>query len=193
MEIQNLLNITIRQELRKWLTANSTTEAFCWVSNICVTPKPNMILGLDVVEEALCFGWIDSIGQKTPEGILAMRISPRRKNGNWTELNKERVRRLEKLGLMTDEGRKCLPDMSEESFVIHPRIMDALKGKSIVYENYLKFPELYRRIRIDTIQYALVVLKKEDVFEKRLEKFIENTGQGKMYGAWHDFGRLLDY
>jgi len=193
MEIQNLLNITTRQELRKWLIANSTTEEFFWVPNICVTPKPDMILGLDVVEEALCFGWIDSIGQKTPGGILAMRISPRRKNGNWTELNKERVRRLEKLGLMTDEGRKCLPDMSEKSFVIHPRVMDALKEKPIVYENYLKLPDLYRRIRIDTIQYALMILKKEDVFEKRLRKFIENTEQGKMYGAWHDFGRLLDY
>jgi len=59
-------------------------------------------------------------------------------------------------------------------------------------KNYLKFPNLYQRIRVDTIQYALVVLKQEEVFEKRLKKFIENTKQEKMYGAWNDNGRLLE-
>ena len=45
---------------------------------------------LDVVEEALCFGWIDSTLKKLPDGRLAQRISPRRKNSHWTELNKQR-------------------------------------------------------------------------------------------------------
>ena len=62
-----------------------------------VTPKTDTVQGLDVVEEALPFGWIDNIGKKTPDGILAVRIAPRKKNSNWTELNKARVRRLEKL------------------------------------------------------------------------------------------------
>ena len=54
----------------------------------------------------------------------------------------------------------------------------------------MKFPELYRRIRIDTIHQ---VKKEPELFIKRLEKFIENTKQGKMYGAWNDNGRLSEY
>ncbi|MGE8205965.1 YdeI/OmpD-associated family protein [Heyndrickxia sp. NPDC080065] len=192
MEIENLLNISTRQELREWLTDNSTKETSCWIP-LSISPKPNLILGLDAVEEALCFGWIDNSGKKTPDGILAGRFTPRRKNSSWTELNKERVRRLERLGLMTDEGRKCLPDMSESSFKIHPRVMQALKSNPGVYEKFLEFPELYRRVRVDTIQSCLKKGKKqEEVFEQRLNKLIENTQQGKMYGAWNDSGRLLE-
>ena len=94
---------------------------------------------------------------------------------------------------MTGRGRKCLPDMSEGSFKIHPRVMAALREKLEVYKKLLALPYLSRRIRIDTIQYSLVVKRQEAVFEKRLQKFIENTALGKMYGAWNDNGRLLDY
>jgi len=52
------------------------------------------------------------------ETELAQRLSPRSKNSSWTELNKERVRRLERLGLMRKEGREALPDMDPESFRI---------------------------------------------------------------------------
>ena len=68
---------------------------------------------IDAVEEALCFGWTDS-SQKVIEGVRYQRFSPRRKGSVWTELNKERVRRLERLNLMTDAGRSILPNMGEE-------------------------------------------------------------------------------
>ncbi|MNP82243.1 hypothetical protein D3C76_1808220 [compost metagenome] len=53
----------------------------------------------------------------------------------------------------------------------------------------MNFPELYRRIRIDTIQQ---VKNQQELFMKRLDKFIENTKQDKMYGSWNDNGRLID-
>ena len=80
-------------------------------------PSPGTLCYLDVVEECLCFGWIDTTRKKLPDGKLIQRLTPRSKNSKWSELNKERVRRLEKLGFMTDEGRKSLPDMSLD-FVI---------------------------------------------------------------------------
>ena len=63
-----------------------------------------MLWYLDAVEEALCFGWIDST-VKTIDGVTLQRFGKRVKNSQWTELNKERCRRLEALGLMTDSGR----------------------------------------------------------------------------------------
>ncbi|MBP5681015.1 MAG: hypothetical protein J6X31_08215 [Bacteroidales bacterium] len=64
---------------------------------------------LDVVEEALCFGWIDSTIKKMPDGRLAQRISPRRKNSHWTELNILRCKELERRGLMTEAGKLAMP------------------------------------------------------------------------------------
>jgi hypothetical protein len=97
---------------------------------------------------------------------------------------------LEKLELMTDAGRKVLPEMKREAFVIDPLIDQRLKEDPQVYDNFMGFPELYRRIRIDTIQREH---KDMELYTHRLEKFIKNTRDNQMYGDWHDSGRLLDY
>ncbi|MFD2384623.1 YdeI/OmpD-associated family protein, partial [Paenibacillus xanthanilyticus] len=186
METDPLLTVASREELRNWLQANSRTAACCWVA-VRMTPSPQTLLYLDAVEEALCFGWIDSVKKKLPGGQTAQRLSPRSKRSSWTELNKERVRRLEKLGHMTDAGRKVLPDMRLESFEIDRVIEQRLKEDRQVYANFSAFPALYRRVRIDTIQS----MKHEpDVFQRRLDKLIANTKVNKMVGQWHDSGRL---
>jgi uncharacterized protein YdeI (YjbR/CyaY-like superfamily) len=105
MEIDILLEYNNRGQLRQWLEVNHSTEPHCWVSTYRgKTPKPNALPYLAVVEEALCFGWIDSTLKRLPDGRLAQRISPRRKNSHWTELNKERCRDLERRSLMTEAG-----------------------------------------------------------------------------------------
>ena len=63
---------------------------------------------IDVVEEALCFGWIDSTSKKMPDGRLAQRLSPRRRGSHWTDLNRQRCRDLEARGLMTPAGHAAL-------------------------------------------------------------------------------------
>ena len=188
MEIDKLLTFKKREELREWLLANSTTEKYCWVI-VTIKPKLDTLLYLDVVEEALCFGWIDGVKKKLSEKQTAQRLSPRAKKSPWTELNKERVRRLEKLGLMTDEGRKILPSDIYQPFKIDSVIEEKLKEDQQIYENFMAFPDLYRRVRIDTIQTN----KKDAVlFESRLAKLIEQTKANKQYGAWHDNGRLIE-
>lgn len=189
MEIENGLNIANRQVLRDWLEVHSTTESFCWVV-VNKAETSEVVQYLDIVEEALCFGWIDGIKKKISETESAQRISPRRKKSNWTELNKERVRRLEKLGLMKESGLKVLPDMRPESFMIDQEIETRLKEDDQVYQNFLSFLELYRRIRIDNIQGYK---NDPELFKRRLDKFIENTRANKLYGQWHYNGRLLNY
>ncbi len=73
---------------------------------------------IDIVEAALCFGWIDSTLKKLPDGRLAQRLSPRRKGSHWTELNKQRCRDLERQGLMTDFGMKELHESNLEGMGI---------------------------------------------------------------------------
>ncbi|MFC6333329.1 YdeI family protein [Paenibacillus septentrionalis] len=189
MDIDHIIPVKSREELRLWLQENSSTETCCWVL-IAMKPKPDTLLYLDAVEEALCFGWIDGVKKSISENELAQRLSPRSKKSSWTELNKERARRLERLGLMTDAGRKVLPAMDGNSFCIDPVIEDKLKQDRLVYENFLALPDLYRRVRIDTIQS---VKNQPELFESRLKKFIANTRKNHLYGQWNDHGRLLDY
>ncbi|WP_312369135.1 YdeI/OmpD-associated family protein [Lachnoclostridium sp.] len=187
--MENILNITTREQLRNWLELNSNKKKYCWVI-ISITQKPETLLYLDAVEEALCFGWIDGIKKKYSEDKLIQRLSPRARKSSWTELNKQRVLRLERLGLMTELGRSVLPDIFYNDFVIDEVIENRLRENDVTYSNFMGFPELYRRIRIDTI---VQVKNNHELFEKRLNKFIENTKNGKMYGEWNDNGRLLDY
>lgn len=189
MKIENVLRMDTRQELRNWLEENSKTENFCWII-ISIKEQIGVIPYLDAVEEALCFGWIDGMKKKISETELVQRLTPRRKNSSWTELNKERVRRLTKLGLMKEEGLKVLPDMREESFSMDIEIEQRIKADEKLYDHFINFPELYNRIRIDTIQSYK---NEPHIYQYRLDKFIENTSKNIMYGQWNDNGRLIDY
>lgn len=110
MEITLLLEYTDRAQLRQWLAENHSSAKECWVATYRgKEPLPGPCLPyLAVVEEALCFGWIDSTCKRLPDGRLAQRLSPRRKNSHWTERNRQRCANLEQRGLMTDAGKEAL-------------------------------------------------------------------------------------
>lgn len=190
MEPVNLLTAQNRDELRAWLMENHTKEKECWV--VVKRGRPvddGTFWYIDAVEEAMCFGWIDSTTKKLEDGITAQKLAPRRKGSLWSELNKERCRRMERLGRMTEAGRAVLPDMSPAGFVIDEDVQRALRADCEVWENFMKFPPLYQRVRIDTIQ---IKKKQPELFQSRLQKLIENTRKGIMYGEWNDNGRLGD-
>lgn len=189
MTPKNILHITDRGHFRQWLIENHETEKECWVAvKKGNTPPADALWYLDAVEEAICFGWIDST-LKNVDGVSLQRFSPRTEKGNWTELNKERYRRLEKIGLMTDSGRKTNPD-AKEKFKIMPQITRAFKRNPTAWKNFQAMPELYRRVRIYNIQS---ISDKPDQFRRRLKKLIEASERNEMIGDWHDFGRLLNY
>lgn len=189
MTPENILDIRNRNEFRKWLMNNSTAERECWIAVKRGKKRPeNALWYLDAVEEALCFGWIDST-LKRVNNVTLQRFSPRTKNGLWTELNKERCRRLEKLGLMTDSGRKACPDLSSE-FEIMQDIVDRFQSSPVAWNNFRSFHPLYQRVRIDNIQRNKA---NTELFENRLQKLICASKQGKMIGDWNDYGRLIDY
>lgn len=191
MEIKNLLEISTRQEFRDWLLTHASIATECWVYvKKGKTPSDDTIWYLDAVEEALCFGWIDSTC-KLSDGKVVQRFSPRKKNSNWTELNKERCRRLIKLGLMTERGMVELPDLKEK-FSIYPEVEEAFNTNRIAWKNFKSFHPLYQRVRIDKIHNEKNRGRLEN-FQKRLQKLIEASEQDKMIGDWNDYGRLLDY
>lgn len=175
-----------REEFRSWLEKYHATERECWLKVRRGNPEAEGFAYLDAVEEALCFGWIDGHLKSFPEFGTLQRFTPRTKGSSWSELNKERARRLCTLGLMTDAGKMVLPAMGPRSFKIDPAIVSALK-EARCWSAFRRFPSLYQRVRADNVQR---VKTNPEEFDKRLSQLIKQTKAGKMYGDWNDFGRL---
>ena len=185
-----VLDVQNADEFRAWLLQHHEDETECYL--ILKRGKPvedGMFYYLDAVAVALCFGWIDSV-QKIIDGQSVQRFSPRQPRSPWSELNKERVRRLKKLGLMTKWGEAVLPALGPRSHHIDPDVEEALK-KARVYTKFKSFHPLYQRVRA----YNVAFYKKLDraTYEKALSHLIDETRKGRMFGEWNDYGRLLDY
>ena len=107
MEVVNILHYRNRTELRQWFKENHNKEKCCWVVTYRSKSPPEWpaIPYIEVVEEALCFGWIDSTLKRLPDGRLAQRLSPRRAKSHWTQLNIDRCVDLENKWLMQKVSR----------------------------------------------------------------------------------------
>lgn len=93
---------------REWLAANTDRTEGTWVvyrKKLSDLDGPDYD---DLVEEALCFGWIDSQNRRVDDDRTIQWFSPRRKGGIWSSSNKERIERLERAGLMTGAGRAAI-------------------------------------------------------------------------------------
>ena len=141
MEVVNLLHLGNHSELRHWLKENHNTEKCCWVVTYRSKCPPEWpaIPYIEVVEEALCFGWIDSTLKRLPDGRLAQRLSPRRAKSHWTQLNMDRCADLEDRSLMTEAGRKAF-EKAFEYEIIPP---DSEINQRIKEEAKLRRPGMY--------------------------------------------------
>ncbi len=141
MEIINLLHLSSRGELRQWLKENHNKEKCCWVVTYRSKCQPEWpaVPYIAVVEEALCFGWIDSTLKRLPDGRLAQRLSPRRAKSHWTQLNMDRCVDLEDRGLMTEAGRQAF----EKAFEYEIIPLDSEIIQRIKEEAKLRRPGMY--------------------------------------------------
>jgi uncharacterized protein YdeI (YjbR/CyaY-like superfamily) len=99
-----MLYVTTRDEWRAWLAEHHDTEKEVWlVSYKKHTGRPQIPYD-DAVEEALCFGWIDSLVKTIDDERFAQKFTPRKEKSNWSESNKGRVRKLVREGRMTEAG-----------------------------------------------------------------------------------------
>jgi uncharacterized protein YdeI (YjbR/CyaY-like superfamily) len=186
MDITDTIKPKDKTKWREWLDKHHKTLTEIWLLFDDRSAEPTVTY-LDAVEEAICFGWIDGIQKRFSPDELAQRFTPRKRRSNWTELNKERARRLIRLELMTEAGSAILPDLNAK-FIVAEDIMQVLRAKPDAWSNFLGFPELYRRVRIGYIEE---MRKNPDEFDRRLQNFVSKTSDNKMFGNWNDGGRLL--
>jgi uncharacterized protein YdeI (YjbR/CyaY-like superfamily) len=185
MEITDTIKPKDRTAWREWLETHHRTLTEIWLLSD-VRSEELTVKYLDAVEEAICFGWIDCIQKRFSTHEIAQRFTPRKKRSNWTELNKERARRLIRLELMTETVTAILPDLNTE-FIVPEDIIEVLKAEQNAWSNFLEFPDLYHRVRIGYIEE---VRKNQSEFDRRLQNFVSKTTDNKMFGNWNDGGRL---
>ena len=174
------LYVTNRTDWRKWLEKYHGSEKEVWLVYYRKRTGKPRISYEDAVEEALAFGWIDSIQKGIDDESFAQRFSPRKNTANWSEANKERVRRLINIGRMTPAGMAKIGDaLKEERVTPKDDILSALKKDKIIWENYNGFPGSYKNVRIGWIEASR---KRPAEFRKRLDYFLKMTGKNKMFG-----------
>jgi uncharacterized protein YdeI (YjbR/CyaY-like superfamily) len=186
MEISKTLYVTNPKDWRRWLKKHYKTEKEIWLVYYKKASGKPRIAYNDAVEEALCFGWIDSIAKKLDEERTAQRFSPRRPNVKYSQANIERLRTLVAKKKVIKEVAESVKDVLNEKFKIPPDISEAIKANKEAWKNFQTFSDSYKRIRIAFIERAR---KRPQEFKKRLHHFIEMTEKNKMFG----FGGIEKY
>ena len=105
---KELLTPDTRADWREWLGANPDRKVGVWVVHRKKSSGLEGPVYDDLVEEALCFGWIDAVTHRVDEERILQWFSPRRPGGLWSALNKQRIERLQRDGLMTEAGQAVI-------------------------------------------------------------------------------------
>ena len=166
-----------RSEWRRYLAEHFQTSQVIWFVFPMKESGEKSLSYNDAVEEALCFGWIDSTIKHIDPLHRAQRFTPRRKGSPYSRQNIERLIWLDAHGMIHPSVRDDILPVIRAPYIFPTDIIEALKQNDAVWDNYQHFPDSYRRIRVAYIDAAR---KRPDEFLKRLNYFIEKTRQNKL-------------
>lgn len=186
MEITKSFAPSNLADWRNWLAKNHDREREVWLVYFKTGSGKTNIDYESSVEEALCFGWIDSIIQKIDEEKYARKFNPRRIESVWSQTNKRRIVKVIREGRMTKAGMAKVTfdvnkvDISQpkpkRTLVKMPeKIEEALKSRPKVWEAFRKIAPSLRRNYILWLSDA----KKPETFERRLQILVDEVMAGK--------------
>ena len=180
MELGKTIYVTNRNDWRSWLQKNHNKEKEIWLIYYRKSSGKPRIPYNDAVEEALCYGWIDSIVKSVDQEKFAQRFTPRRPGSCVSEMNKERVRRLIKNKLMTAKGLKTILPVKNEKFAIAPDILKALKSSEQAWKNFQRLPAGYKKVRIGYLESQR--RHSDKMFQRSLQYLVRMTAKNKKFG-----------
>jgi uncharacterized protein YdeI (YjbR/CyaY-like superfamily) len=186
MDIGKTLYVANRNDWRIWLEKNYETEKEIWLIYYKKHSSRPRIPYDDAVEEALCFGWIDSIIKKIDEEKFAQKFTPRKNNNKWSELNIKRVGKMIEEGKMTEAGLKKIdktllnkePGKKDSSTEPVSCLEEALKDKVKAMEFFTSLAPSYKKQYINWTGSA----KREETRMKRIKEAIELLENNKKLG-----------
>ena len=179
MEVTRTLYVHRVADWRAWLRKHHKTSREIWLVYYRKSSGKPRISYNDSVDEALCFGWIDSIQKKLDDERLAQRFTPRRPGSRTSELNKARARRLVREKRMTPAGLAAIGSLAAPRLVIAPDIRAALEKDPAAWKHFRRFPVAYRRIRIAFVEGAR---GRPAEFRKRLRHLVRRSAKNERFG-----------
>ena len=186
----NSIHPKTRAEWRAWLSEHHQREGGVWlITNKKATGKPRFDYN-DAVEEALCFGWIDSKGSKLDAERSMLWFSPRKRATGWSKANKERVAKLLAAGLMMPAGLAKVEAAKQdgswyaldaiEALEIPPDLAIALAAYPNATRHFEAFPRSVKRSILEWISMA----KKPETRAKRIEETVRLAEQNIRANQW---------
>jgi uncharacterized protein YdeI (YjbR/CyaY-like superfamily) len=190
MEPTEKLYVTNRDDWRKWLKKNHKNKKEIWLIYYKKhTGKPSLPYD-DAVEEALCFGWIDSTVKRLDDEKYAQKFTPRNTKSSWSELNIKRAWKMIKEKRMTHAGfLKCKDVLKsaekkpkakplKKKIVIPSDLKKTLTKNKKALKNFENFAPSYKRLYIGWINDT----KKQETKEKRISRVVEWSAQNQKPG-----------
>lgn len=182
MEIDKALYFSDSREWRKWLEKNHDKEKGVWLIHYRKdTGKRNLSYN-EALEEALCFGWIDSRLKKVDAERFVLKFSPRKADSIWSQVNKEKAEQLIKSGRMTDAGLAKIEEAKKNGSwdraytnrvrnEIPPDLEKALREDKTAWNNFQHFANSYRNTYIFWLNEA----KTEETRKRRIAEIVKRS------------------
>jgi len=189
MSLNNPLHFKNRDEWRTWLEKNHNKLNEIWLIHYKKSSSKKSVNHFDAVEEALCFGWIDSKLKKIDDERFILKYSPRKKKSVWSKINKEKAEELIASGKMTPVGLEKIREAKEHGLwdiaytnLVKDRLpsdlKDALMKKTMAWNNFQKFANSYRNMYIGWVKSA----KTKETRKKRIDEVVKRSLQNKKPG-----------
>lgn len=175
--MEKTLYVKSAKEWRAWLEVNFRMEDEIWLVYPRKSSGRERIPYNDAVEEALCFGWIDSTVKTLDEEHTMQRFTPRKRGSSVSQANRERLKWLMKQDRIHPSVKEDVEEIINKEFTFPDDILQAIRKDALAWNNFQQFSESYKRIRIAYINSAR---KRPEEFEKRLANFLDKTRQNRL-------------
>jgi uncharacterized protein YdeI (YjbR/CyaY-like superfamily) len=186
---QQQVEITSRAAWRKWLLQHHSTSGSIWLVTY-KKPDPRHVPYNDIVEEALCFGWVDSLPRKLDEARSMLLLAPRKPKSAWSKLNKQRVEKLIAAGLMQPAGLKLVEAAKQnglwdklnevEDLKLPDDLAKALTKSKTAAKHFEAFPRSVKRGILEWILQA----KKPETRAARISETVEKAKDNIRANQW---------
>ena len=178
-----LLELRSRQAWRTWLAKNHATGHGVWFVFYKKHTAVESIPYEDMVREALCFGWIDSLIKRLDDDRFAIKVTPRKPTSKWSPLNRARWKELKEAGLLRAPGLAAAP--TGNSYADRPQVPElpayiakALRANPKALAHFQALAPGHRRRYVGWIHTA----KQQETRERRIRESIALLTSGKKLG-----------
>jgi uncharacterized protein YdeI (YjbR/CyaY-like superfamily) len=174
-----------QQDWRQWLQENHRAKQSVWV--IFYKKKANVptLSWSEAVDEALCFGWIDSVKKTLDEGSFIQFFSRRKPKGTWSKVNKIKIIQLIEEGKMTEAGLESIERAKQngswtildevEELIIPDDLEQALNIQPDAKASFLSLSKSVKKLML----YRLMVAKQAETRQRRINEIVETASQKK--------------